>query len=386
MMMNRLLLAALAFVAVFANAQSARAEITRVWLSHRTSDPSKLVVNWESAQPGDSVVRFAADEKPFEEVSIDELVTLHHVEIPLAEKNTKYRYSVQTGKEQSAEATFKAYPTDVLRVAVVADWAGRPNLASLIKDDVHLLLTAGDNIGSLHQRCGPGVADCTKPYEQLIDAYPALFRSTPFLPALGNHDREIRPRGDKPPPEPVYDVDATAFRKFFELPGDEWKWHFGLPEFGARFIALDLNHISDQGTTYQTCHPLDQKSEQFVWYEKLMTGPKPPLVITLQNERNATMRSQAGGDWGKLFARGTLAVSGFGYFAERAEVDGFTYYNTALGTGAKYPDPKSQFFASVANYLLLTFANGRLTAELKSLNGAVLDRKEFPYVGGTKVN
>jgi hypothetical protein len=89
--------------------------------------------------------------------------------------------------------------------------------------------------------CGEGVTDCTKPYSQLIAKYPALFRSTPFMPAPGNHDREIRPRGSNPPAEPVYDIDATAFRKFFELLDDEWNWHFDIPEFGVRFAALDLN-------------------------------------------------------------------------------------------------------------------------------------------------
>ena len=348
-----------------------------MWLGHRANDPSKIVVNWESSRPGNSVVRFGAETAPLRTVTVEEAVTLHHVEIPVVEKYAACRYSVQTGDERSVEATIKAYPTDTLRVAVVADWAAKPKLDAILSDDVHLLLTAGDNIGSLHQRCGPGVTDCTKPYGELIGAYPALFRSVPLMPALGNHDREIRPRGDKPPAEPVYDIEATAFRKFFELPGDEWKWHFDVPDFGLRFIALDLSHTSDLGTTWQTCHPFDKRSEQFQWYEKLMTEPSPPFVVTLYNESNFGMRAKEGGAWGKLFGRGAFAISGFGYFAERAEVDGFTYYNTALGVGAKYPDRQSKFFESVANYMLLTITKEHMVVELKGLDGSVLDRKEF---------
>ncbi|MBW3598447.1 MAG: hypothetical protein KY475_14395, partial [Planctomycetes bacterium] len=184
-----------------------------------------------------------------------------------------------------------------------------------------------------------------KPYAALIHADPELFRSTPFLPVLGNHDREIRPRGDKPPAEPVYDVDATAFRRFFEFPGDEWKWHFDLPDFGVRFVALDFNHISDFGTTWQTCHAFAEDSDQFRWYEKLMEEP-PGLVVTLYNERNASIRNQAQGKWHDLFRRGTICITGFGYFAERAEVGGFPYYNTSLnGTGNQYPNPHSKFLA-----------------------------------------
>ena len=55
--------------------------------------------------------------------------------------------------------------------------------------------------------------------------------------------------------EPVYDVEATAFRKFFPLPDDGWKWRFDIPDFSVRFIALDLHHIQDMGTTWQTGHP-----------------------------------------------------------------------------------------------------------------------------------
>jgi hypothetical protein len=308
---------------------------------------------------------------------IDESVTLHHVEIPVATADATVRYHVESGGGRSAEASFKSYPQGEFRAAIVADWQGKPKLDAIMADDVHLLLTAGDNIASLHGPCPVGVKDCTKPYSKLVDAYPELFRSTPWMPALGNHDREIRPRGPMPPPEPVYDVDAAAFRSFFELPGDEWKWTFDVPTAGLRIVALDLNHIQDVGTTWQTCHPYDKSSEQFRWYEQVMTGAKPPLVVTLMNEKSGVIRTKEGGAWHDLFRRGTIAVTGFGYFAERAEVDGFSYYNTALGAGAPYRDAKAEFFAVTPSYLLLRVRDAKMTVELKSLDGAVLDRKEF---------
>lgn len=355
----------------------AATEIMRVWLSHKSNDPSRLVVNWESNQPGPAAVRYTAGDGAERIVEVDEKTTLHHVEIPLTNPHAPVRYRVATGDERSPEFTFRGYEAGELRVAVVADWQGKPNLDAILRDDVHLLLTAGDNIADLHRACGAAEPECTLPYSALVDAYPTLFSRVPFLPILGNHDREMRPRGPQPPQEPVYDVDATAFRKFFELPDDEWKWRFDLPQFGVRFIGLDLNHTSDFGTTWQTCHAFDRKSEQFAWYQKLMTGPQPKFVVTLQNERNASMRAREAGDWHDLFRRGTLTVTGFGYFAERAEVDGHAYYNTALGTGAKYPDPKSQFFAGTPSYLLLVVRQDRLTATLKDLDGNALDVKAF---------
>jgi hypothetical protein len=265
-------------------------------------------------------------------------------------------------------------------VAVVADWQSKPNLTAILKDNVHLLLTAGDNISNLHGLCGAGNKECVKPYAKLIDRYPELFRSTPLMPVLGNHDKEMRPRGKKPPNEPVYDVDATAFRRFFELPGDEWKWHFDIPGFDARFVALDLNHISDFSTTWQASHSYKMGSQQFDWYKKLMSGQSKKFVVTLYNERNASMRSQERGAWHGMFRKGTIAISGFGYYAERAEVDDFTYYNTSLsGKGNQYRDPKSKFLKGEDSYMLLTFKKNpsRVLVEIKGLDGSVLDRKVF---------
>lgn len=356
----------------------AGAEITRIWLTHKSNDPSQLVINWMSDEPGDSVVHFGLTADHDQEVRIDESTNLHHVEIPLRHRGTSYHYAVQTGDQRSANAMFKAYPTDVLRVAVVADWQGRPDLSAIIEDDVHLLLTAGDNIARLWDKCGEGTKDCIEPYSALIDAYPKLFRSTPFMPVLGNHDREMRPRGSQPPTEPVYDVDATAFRRFFELPGTEWQWHFDLPEFELRLIALDFNHISDFGSTWQTCHAFDEDSEQFRSYKKLMEQP-PGFVVTLYNERNASVRNQAEKQWHDLFQQGTCCITGFGYFAERAEVDGFPYYNTSLnGNGTQYPDPHSKFLAGEDSYVLLTVDREHsMTVEVKSLGNTVLDRRTY---------
>jgi hypothetical protein len=218
----------------------------------------------------------------------------------------------------------------------------------------------------------------TLAFSALIARWPRLFQTTRFMPALGNHDREVRPRGPKPPAEPVYDVEARAFRDFFALPGDEWRWTFDVPEFGIRFVALDLSHLSDMGTTWQTCHPFSKEGPQFAWFRDTMAASTQPFVITVYNEKSSTVRGLEKGEWGKLISQGSMAVTGFGYFGERAEVGGFPYYNTsASGTGAKYPDPKSAFFASEDNFLLLRAPRDRskLVVELRNLDGAVLDSK-----------
>ena len=353
------------------------AAIQRIWLSFQRETPSHITVNWETAQPADSEVSFGTSAALGGKVVKAEQVTLHHIEIPIPEKGVTYHYQVRSGAETSAVHTFKGMHSKELRIAVVGDWGfAQPDLAALIKDDVHVLITAGDNVSSLHQKGREG----TKAFSALIDSQPQLFRSTPFMTVLGNHDREIRSRGPKPPPEAVYDVEATAYREFFALPGNEWNWTLAFPEFEARFVALDLEHIQDMGTTWQTGHPFDESSAQLAWYRQQMEPPHVGHTITIQNERNTTMRSQLKGEWGRLFQRGTAVITGFGYFAERAMVDGFPYYNTALkGNGDKYPDPKSAFFASEHSYVLLTFKpKSPVLIEIKSLAGQVLDQQSYP--------
>ncbi len=365
----------------------AAAQVERVWLSHRTNDPGKLVVSWTTKTPGDSRVRFGTSPEYTHEAHVPGQRTLHHVEIALAERDAIYHYSVGAGEQSSPDAVFASYPTETLRVAVVADWQGRPDLSALVKDRPHLLLTAGDHIDGLWQKCGAGNKDCFTPFAALIDAYPELFRSTPFLPVLGNHDREIRPRGDKPPAEPVYDIDATAFRRFFELPDDEWKWRFDVPDFGVRLIALDFNHIGDHGTTWQSCHAYGEDSEQFAWYKKLMNEPNPGFVVTLYNERHANIRSQAKGGWHELFRQGSACITGFGHYAERAELDGLRYFNTSLqGRGAQYKDPHSKAVYGENNYLLLTFsrAGKTMTVEIKNLEGKTLDRTAIERINASR--
>ncbi|MCU0914451.1 MAG: hypothetical protein MUC88_07820 [Planctomycetes bacterium] len=359
---------------------TAHARVERIWLSHKSTDPSRVVVNWETSEPGNSIVHYGTTPATEQTCTVEESVTLHHVEIPLPLQAAAHYYRVQTGPHRSPVASFKGYPQDELRVGVIADLQGRPALPGLIKDNVRIVMTAGDNIANLWQGCN-GRKDWTGPYSRLIDAYPELFRTTIFMPVLGNHDKEIRPRGAKPPPEAVYDVNATAFRTFFELPDEEWKWHLDVPGFDVRFIALDLNHISDMGTTWQACHPFAVGSEQFEWYDRLTQPSGHRFIVTLYNEQNASMRNQEGRRWHGMFCRGTLCITGFGYFAERAVFEGHPYFNTSVsGKGDRYPDPHSQFLAGEDTYILLTFHRQpcELLVEIKALDGTLLDRTRHP--------
>lgn len=175
-------------------------DIQRLWLTHQTNEPSKLVVNWETAQPGDSVVEFGDTPALGQSVKQAEAVTLHHVEIPLARRDAALHYRVRSGTQTSAVYSIQGYPTKELRVAVFADtgYAKASWGEAVLAEKPHLLISAGDHIPSLH-RGQPVPMNDTTAFSKLVDRYPQLFASTPWLPLLGNHDREIRPRGPKPP-------------------------------------------------------------------------------------------------------------------------------------------------------------------------------------------
>ncbi len=357
-----------------------RAQVERIWLTCQSQEAGSITVNWETREPGNSMVQYGPDSNYGTTITVDETTKTHRVEISLDKTIETYNYRVSTGNQKSGNYAFTINPKKELRVAVLANWHQKPNLDAILKDDIHLLLTAGDNIPGLHYYCSPGKKDCLKPYRDLIDTYPELFRSTLFMPVLGNHDREIRPRDISPPAEPVYDIDATAFRTFFPLPASGWKWFYSIPAFDVGFVGLDLNHITDQGNTWQSCHEYHTDSEQFQWYRNVMECSKLKYMVTLYNEKNERMRNQENGAWHQMFSKGTMAITGYGYYGERAEKDNMPYFNTSLnGRGDKYPDSNSKFFKSEDNYILLTFhkKTNAMKIEMKNLNGEILDQTEW---------
>lgn len=354
--------------------------ITRIWLTHAENAPASLTVNWETPALGPSRVDFGDSGELGGTVESAEPVTLHHVAIPFPPAGALH-YRVQSGDAQSAVHTVKSYGGDTLRIAVAADWQDTPPLDALRADDPHLLVSCGDLIHGLIRFDTPGDVHFTDPFSRFIDQYSALFATTPFMPLLGNHDRQLFPRLLKPPPAPIYDLEATAFRSFFPLPAPGWNWYFDVPAFGLRLIALDLSHTPDAGTTWQSCQPFDADSAQFAWYRDRMAASDQPFVLTLYNEWHHLVNKHADGGWMPLIQQGSAAISGFGLFAERAEYGGLPCFNTALQTGEVFGNgTHTKFHKKAPSYLLITlFRDGSpMTVAIKDLQGAVLDRTEWP--------
>src|SRR4051812_31262697 len=95
-------------------------EISRIWLTHQTNDPSKLVVNWHTAEAGDSTVEFGETGALGQSMHRDEAALLHHLEVPLVAGKALH-YRVRSGGNASQIYAIQGYPAGELRVAVFAD-------------------------------------------------------------------------------------------------------------------------------------------------------------------------------------------------------------------------------------------------------------------------
>ncbi|MEZ5384857.1 MAG: hypothetical protein R3F13_05025 [Prosthecobacter sp.] len=362
-------------------ATSALAKVERIWMMHQSPDNSKIVISWETTAPGNSVVEFGTSPQLGESAKMDGNSTLHHVEIPIPQKDVVYHYRVKSGGQVSDIHTFKSYPSKLLRIAIVANIRADAKLsfAAIQKDDPHLLISAGDT-AMQYQFATQADKEATKSHSTAIDTQSDLFKSTPLMVSLGNLDRKIRPNGLSME-EPGYDIEATGYRKFFALPGKEWIWAWDIPDFDLRLISVDMSHTGDFGKPNQACHPFDKDSEQFRWFEETMNNTKAGFVVTMFGETGGTVRRHADGGWKRVLEKGTLAISGECYHAERTEVDGMTYFNSSVrGNGTFGHDPQAAFSDKAASYQLLTLDReaGTLKSELKALaDGRVLDSKTF---------
>ena len=388
------------FCGIFAGAlfcgvfvREAFCQIDGIWITQSSQSPDRVSINWHSVKKGGAVLNIGTDKNSLKQIVVryDEPQNFHSVEADISKRDAQYFYSVETDGQKSEVYSFKSYPSaeKELRVASVGNWGySSPKndvlLKNLLKNSPHLLVSCGDNIPALHRDGGPVKYDDTSAYLKLIARCPELFRSVIFLSVPGNHDKEFRARGKTRPDSsnPVYDLNATAFTKFFKFPAPGWRWQFCIPEHGVKFLGLDLCHISDVGTGWQACHAFDANSEQFKWYKKVLSESSEKYIVTFYNEQNAHMRRVEKGIWAKEFAKVSLCISGFGYFMEFAKPEGLApFINNSLNPGAHYKDKANALWSEpVGGFTLLRFIpGGRLQVELRDLKtGNILYSEDIP--------
>lgn len=358
------------------------AKVERIWLSFPDEAAERIAIQWETSERTLSRLRIAPQDMEWVLVEDAELKVRHSIEVPIPKRDVEYQYQIWDGKEWMAAESFKALPTKHLSLALIANlgYAKERSLDQILKDDPHVLLSGGDNVPSLHEK-GRIAQDA---YRAVIDENPKLFRRIPFMPILGNHDHEIKPRGQiKYPKEAVYDIDAQSFRDFFVLPGKEWIWELNFKEFNLRLLGLALHHLSDHGTTWQSASAWDENSEQFRWYQDRLATDAPAFTLTLINENIRFADSSKNAHWKSAFLKSQAVISGFGYFGERALIgSSLPYYNTSLkADGDLYQHPKSEFVTRINHYLYLSVEREApsVKVEFRALkDGQVLEASWIP--------
>ena len=161
------------------------------------------------------------------------------------------------------------------------------------------------------------------------------------------------------------------------LTKDGWKGSFTVPQYNIKFLRLDLNHIHDYGTNWQTCHANHKGSVQFEWYVKQFAEPFDGYTVTIMNANNPDMRRVEEGIWDPYLKKSSVVITGSGYYAEKAVIDDVPFLNTSLIAGDVWPDaidPKAEFSESIASYILLTVTDSVLIADIKTLDGKLYDR------------
>ena len=90
----------LILLVLFATA-SIHAQVDRVWLTHQSTDPSHVVVSWETSKPTPSVVNYGLTNKHDRLATVEGMRMRHHVEIAIPEKDVTWHYSVGSGADAS---------------------------------------------------------------------------------------------------------------------------------------------------------------------------------------------------------------------------------------------------------------------------------------------
>ncbi len=205
-----------------------------------------------------------------------------------------------------------------VRFVVVGDF-GVPNSAAArnVSRVIHnlapdFIVTMGDNVytSNIDDCIGRFYADFIYPYNGRFGNGSDPSKGNRFFPCLGNHDYS--------------DVGLRAYRRYFELPGNERYYDF--VRGPVHFFAVNSNPEEPDGLT--------SDSVQGQWLKERLGNSTSPhkLVYFHHPPYHSSMLPQAASlrwpfrEWGA-----TLVMTGHVHLYERLEVDGLPYIVNGVG-------------------------------------------------------
>ena len=323
-------------------ANTDQAEEWSPYLQNVTRD--SIVVMWKTGTDMESLVRYRlSGESDWSYLSDSKEVTTHEVTIKGLSTESKYEYQVcEDGcGTWSPVETFRTAPCVNKPFRFVAYGDSRcPSSNRICDNQDHKAVIESiknDSAPDFFVHVGDFVihgSEVSQWKNQFFDPAAGLIKKTPFFTCLGNHEYMVKD-------------DATNYKKFFSLPGNEEYYAF---TYGcARFIVLNTNEgkglVALDGSDYK------DPSDQVKWLEKELQSEKyreskwqfvifhdPPYTCgkkhyndpenSVLREKLAPLLEEHGVD---------MVFNGDSHNYERSYVDG-VYYIVTGGGGAPLHD------------------------------------------------
>lgn len=346
-----------------------QAEITRGPVLH-ASTPGTITITWDTAEEivGEIVVESNGENWTASETT----ASVHHmITLTDLEPGVLHRYQIIGEENPNRGGTFRAGVGEgsLLRFTVAGDTRTQPffhrvllDRAMAVRPDLHM--NTGDLVES---------GEVAAQWDLFFAVERDLLRHVPFLPVIGNHDKD----------------ENTFYDSLWCLPGiRDNPIYFALRYGNALFLVLDSDEIGD-GTT-----------EQDLWLEEQLAQAAddpgirhifpawhaPPLSSGSHgNSENTYMLDRV---HGLLKQAGVKFVfNGHDHSYERSYYDGI-YYIVAGGGGAPQnggmdtapPNPQqhSQSFAFEYSFVSIDVDGDRLVLSAYNMEGDLIDRLEVP--------
>lgn len=346
-----------------------RAEITRGPVLH-ASQAGSMTITWDTTEGVVGEIEYGPTGAEYS-ASETQAATHHMITLTDLEPGALYYYRVVGEGEINSAGTFRVGPEGDMpfRFTVAGDTRTQPffhrvvlDRAMAVRPDLHV--NTGDLVES---------GEVADQWDLFFAVERDLLRHVPFLPVIGNHDKD----------------ENTFYDSLWCLPGvRDNPIYFALRYGNALFLVLDYGEIGD-GSTEQ-----DQWVEQQLLQAAEDPGIRhifptyhvPPISSGPHgNDENAHMLGRLHAQFKQAGVR--FVFNGHDHTYERSLYDGI-YYIVAGGGGAPQsggmdaepsnPQEHSQVFAFEFNFVSVDVDGDQLVLCTYNMEGDLIDRLEVP--------
>jgi 3',5'-cyclic AMP phosphodiesterase CpdA len=345
------------------------AEVVRGPVLHASTD-GMMTISWDTEK--ELIGQVSYGDTGLEEIAAEDLPGSHHtITLTNLEPGKQYRFQIVGEEGVNTGGSFRAGAVGDFpyRFTVAGDTRTQPFYHRVVIDRV--LAKRPD----LHMNTGDLVESGEQAY--LWDVFfwteVDLLRHIPFLPVIGNHDKD----------------ENTFYDEIWCLPGvRDNPLYFSLKYANALFLVLDYGEIGD-GTTEQDIWVTGQLQDAVNDPEIRHIFPAyhvPPLSSgTHENGANEHLLGNLHREFVEAGVK--LVFNGHDHDYERSLYDGIYYIvagaggapqNGYMGLPAPHPQEYSQVFAFEFSFAQVDVDGERLILSVYNMDGDLIDHLEIP--------